>query len=63
MKIVLTEDQKDFLNMGSRIITPEFKYSYIPYWFREDKEGNFEMFILDKLPEDLVEKIKEDRNK
>lgn len=62
--IELTQDQKDLIYMGSHIRFHEEgeSYYYLPYWFKENIDGNFEMFTFEHLPEGLVNKLKELRD-
>ena len=66
IKIKLTQDQKNLLEMGRKLqlnnSDKEFIY-FLPFWFKikEDSlEG--ELYMLDNLPEEFKEHIKAIRN-
>ena len=55
---------REFLKENSSIIinSKGEKYYYMPYWFQEiDDTGNFNIYHLDNLPEELKRLIKEMR--
>ena len=62
MKIKLTKEQIELLSIGSRIVTSEGDYSNLPYWFKKRNDGFFDAFLFDKLQEDLITAIKNERN-
>jgi hypothetical protein len=51
------------LQTGTIVMTAKGKtYYFLPYWFELDKKsGDYTAYGLDKLPDDLVEAIKEMR--
>ena len=64
MKVKFPKEQVDlFNNIGTIVNTTSGKtYRYLPYWFREtDEEGVFELFTLDRLPDELIDTIKDIR--
>ena len=49
--------------LAKKVITPTGTYYYIPWWFRDcnDFTGNYELYHLDGLPDDLKETLLKDR--
>lgn len=57
---------KQFLEENSSVIVNSKgkKYYYMPYWFHEiDDTGNFNIYHLDNLPEELKRLINQIREK
>lgn len=51
MRIKLTEDQEMLIKLMSDVIdTGNSVWYKIPYWIKEDGEGNFEFVLYENLP-------------
>jgi len=59
MKVILRPAAKQLIQLGTKVITPSNEYYYLPYWYRDNKDGTFEQLSFDQLPKDLKETIKE----
>ena len=65
MKIQLTQEQIELLNIGNvtRVGDTNYRYHFLPYYFRVyDDDNTAEIFFLEKLPEELVEYLSRERN-
>ena len=63
MKIKLTKEQVDLLLQGSILQKGDVIYCHLPYWYKGTIGGDeFEVYFPDKLPEELLEGIKVERN-
>jgi len=61
MKIKLTHEQLDLLNMGSKVITKDMEvFYYFPYWIKEVND-EYELINPENIPEGLKQQIKDAR--
>ncbi len=52
MKIKITKEQLDLLNIGNVINTNEEKWYYMPFWFKQSGD-DFEIISFEKLPKEI----------
>lgn len=55
----LTKEQKELLDMGTKIILSNGDtYRYLPFWFKETEGDVFQEIInFEKLPKDLIDEL------
>lgn len=65
MKIELTNQQVQLLEMGTKINTKDGNtYYFLPYWYKKvDNNGMFEELNWDKLPEGVKKYIENQKEK
>ena len=57
---IITKEQVQFLkNHSSQIHDGETTWYYMPFWFKQVGEGEFEIITFEKLPENIIEMIKD----
>jgi len=62
MMVKLTDEQVALLENGTKYYGPNgYQYLYLPFWYRRIAEGIYEPLSLDKLPADLTEMLKKER--
>lgn len=56
----LNEDEKNLLTRWGTLIITETgeKYFYLPFWFRQIDNENFEMIAFENLPTEVIDDIK-----
>lgn len=63
MKIKLTEEQQELLEIGTKIFSNFASYYSLPFWFKATKDsGVYEIYVPTKLPDELLylmERVKE----
>lgn len=63
MKIKLTEEQLELLDLGTFVITPSGnEYRFLPFWFKKESDGTYSQMSFEKLPEDLKETVRKMRD-
>lgn len=62
MEVKLSSEVISFLSMGTKIVdyNTSISYYHFPFWIKEEN-GEFELFGLDKLPIDLIQKLQRER--
>jgi len=54
---------RKFLETGSKIVTSEGIYYYMPFWFKwNEEDATFSLYDYDNIPEDLKNAINDIRN-
>lgn len=54
----LTKEQVYFLNsLSNQIYDGENNYYYLPFWFKELGDGDFEIIRFEKLPKSVIDII------
>lgn len=57
-KIKLTKEQEDFLYINGHIIQEgNNTWFHMPYWIKQDENGEFEIVQFDKIPDSLIKEI------
>lgn len=67
MELTVSKEQEDLLKTGSWVRffesgesnEIEEEWFFLPYWFKKDKQGNFEIVPFEKLPERFLKFLKE----
>lgn len=63
MLIKLSKKIQDFLKMGTVIVVKDKIYYYMPFWFSPvDGSTVYQMLTFERLPEDLIESLKRERD-
>jgi len=58
MKIKLTKEQFHLINsMGTKINDEANDYYYLPFWFKDCGDGEFEIIQFEKLPQIVFEMV------
>lgn len=57
MKLKINKPQRKFLKRMSKVMTKDYEYYHIPFWYRDNKDGTFDQLSFDCLPEDLKDAI------
>jgi len=63
MKIELTNQQIQLLEMGKKINTGKNTWYYLPYWYKHVEGNTFEEISLEQLPEGLKKYLENIKNK
>lgn len=62
-RLSFTKEQSELIKSFHEVsMGGEELWFYIPYWFRENKDGTFTVFSFEKLPQDLRDFMKLQRN-
>lgn len=60
MKLKFTAEEANFLKyQSSNIVTNGNSYHYLPFWYKENKDGTFTPYSTENLPNELQTAIKE----
>lgn len=65
MKVIIEKSDKlDTIidSVGSKVVTENSEYFYIPAWFEKTPKGDFIFHHMNKLPKDLIDKVEEQKN-
>lgn len=57
MKIQLTSGKESLLKMGTTLKIGQNTYYHLPYWFKKDESGEFELIGIDNIPDELKTEI------
>lgn len=64
MRVKFPKEQTDLFNQIGTIVNTANgnTYRYLPFWFKEtDQENVYELLTFEKLPDELIETIKDMR--
>ncbi len=53
VKVILTQEQKQLLETGHIVDTNRETYYNLPFWFKKDALGNFEIVEFRELPSEV----------